>query len=220
MSEYKNILKQYVNEYEERIGSISKDELTPLVVNLTCLVAIKNDAGKSMQQEIAQGFGSAALELFSHKYSLAEAEHLKFAVNVNLEWDGISNFLNEYFTSKLGVKVFDSDAEIEEFYSSYHVRFESLVETSRSEIQRLIKFSFENDKQKVIVSIHNPGNDGEWMPGLSPKVARLDKSIDNINYYRGDDPDFYFEIWHDSFGTIEHFVLNREDNDLKIAYFE
>ena len=97
------------------------------------------------------------------------------------------------------------------FYSTNHKRFENNVNTSNSRVERSIKIIFSEDKQRALFSISLT---------LSEKSARLQSVEGNKYSYLGTDPDFSFIIIFDDFENIDHFILKRNDRNLRIEYYD
>ena len=91
-----------------------------------------------------------------------------------------------------------------------HQRFERGVQVSNDYVERRANLEYDATGNNVTISI---------IPTLSPKLAHLERQNGFTLYYRGDDPDFYFEVecWPDN-GTIKRLSVIRLDRDLEIRY--
>ena len=91
-----------------------------------------------------------------------------------------------------------------------HQRLQNGRVVSNDAVPRRANFDYDLTGNNVVISI---------IPTLSPKRAHL-VSQDGFNlYYRGDDPDYRFEIecWPDN-GTIKRFSVFRDDTGVEYRY--
>ena len=91
-----------------------------------------------------------------------------------------------------------------------HKRIESGRVVSHDFVPRMANLQYDFTVRRVLISI---------IPTLSPKYATLYKDTGNVLYYRGDDPDYRFELetWPDN-NTIKRLSVIREDCNLEIQY--
>lgn len=91
-----------------------------------------------------------------------------------------------------------------------HKRIMNGLVVSHDYVPRQANIEFDSTGRRMIISI---------IPTLSPKGATFYKDEKNVLYYRGDDPDFQFEIetWPDN-NTIKRLSVIRLDRDLEIQY--
>lgn len=91
-----------------------------------------------------------------------------------------------------------------------HKRIESGRVVSHDFVPRMANLQYDFTGRRVLISI---------IPTLSPKYATLYKDTGNVLYYRGDDPDYRFELetWPDN-NTIKRLSVIREDCNLEIQY--
>ena len=91
-----------------------------------------------------------------------------------------------------------------------HKRIQNGVVVSHDFVPRRANLEYDFTGRRVLVSI---------IPTLTPKAATLYKDSNNVLYYRGDDPDYRFELetWPDN-NTIKRLSVIREDRDLEIQY--
>lgn len=128
----------------------------------------------------------------------------------NICWAGMWGFLRGYFMQHHRISIDNQTFDSVTFLSKSHDRFERGIKVSSSKVDRLIKLDFIENKHQVEVSIS---------PSLSPKTARLVKKEENgYLLYRGDDPDYQFEIYFDDLEDVERFVLKLLPRSLKIEY--
>jgi hypothetical protein len=213
-----NKITELYSVYAKRLGKtkLSKEEFQPLVLNMAYLeIAQAKRNGLSYDtREVFIKYTKAALlaipeyqeAVNNPKYS---AMYMGFAQTV--EWDGLWNFLREYFESKLGIKIDNEERKVYRFDSSTHKRYEegNLVGTWEA-------------LRKVVINLSQDMKSGQFSisESLSNKESHL-ISIDGNKYtYVGNDPDFMFEFVIDSFNNIESFSLIRTDTNLRIDYLE
>ncbi len=93
---------------------------------------------------------------------------------------------------------------------SEHKRFERGVEVSHDFVQRRANLNYDATGNNVVISI---------MPTLSPKRAYLVKQVGFTLFYKGEDPDYRFEVecWADN-GTIKRLSVFRDDMNVEIRY--
>ena len=91
-----------------------------------------------------------------------------------------------------------------------HKRIESGRVVSHDFVPRMANLQYDFTGRRVLISI---------IPTLSPKYATLYKDTGNVHYYRGDDPDYRFELetWPDN-NTIKRLSVIREEFNLEIQY--
>lgn len=158
--------------------------------------------------KIFKEYIGAADELFGNMNSLYTTWH---GFNATLAWDGLWNFLREYFQDKLGQPIDDIEVITETFNSSFHKRYENNILVSESAVERIIKIVFSEDKKECLLRIS---------PTLSEKKAHLKSSINNNYTYVGSDPDYKFVITFDFLDNIEHVTLILNNRNVRIEYFE
>jgi hypothetical protein len=99
----KEILLNSVKSYVNNNGQITKSNLEAEIINNICLFLLnsipKNPSTNSPDfiDQVTEIFISAAEELFNDNYSEPAKINTRFAIHQNLSWDGMENFLNEYF---------------------------------------------------------------------------------------------------------------------------
>ena len=82
-----------------------------------------------------------------------------------------------------------------------HKRIESGRVVSHDFVPRMANLQYDFTGRRVLISI---------IPTLSPKYATLYKDTGNVLYYRGDDPDYRFELetWTDN-NTIKRQIKSK-----------
>lgn len=91
-----------------------------------------------------------------------------------------------------------------------HKRIQNGVEVSHDFVPRRANFVYDQTGSIVDITI---------IPTLSTKRAYLTRQVGYTLYYRGDDPDYRFEIecWPDN-GTIKRFSVFRDDTGVEYQY--
>lgn len=211
MPRKKEILENY-QLYISRTGrdGVTLEELAPLVINLNYLQVLKSrQKGIIVNEEkLFYEYLSSASEIFPALQSNYVDPMGYFAT---LQWDGLWDFLANYFQNNLGVSIDNTEREVVRFDSLRHIRYENDLFISESEVERKISITFTNSKKTCQVAIS---------PSLSPKQANLDSVIGNTFRYIGTDPDYLFVIDYDQFDNIEKFSLTLTNRNVRIDYFE
>jgi len=205
----KQILSQSITNLQSRRGQITMADIEAEVINNACLAILKNkDIANSMIY--ANHFTEAASELIS-QYSEREAVSAMMGIPQNIQWEGMWDFLRDYFQKNHGIQIDNIETTQSIFYSTKHKRYENGVLTLESEVERTINISFINDKKEILVSIE---------PSLSPKRGYVINKSQNQIQFKGFDPDYLFTLTFDTFDEVETFVLEMPNRSLKIIYFE
>lgn len=228
-SQAKKHLIQSISNLQQRRGNLTVADLEAEVINNTCLFVLKNQKEKMRQGKtieemflgalnstqdfipITSAFTEAAMELFPGQYTEQHAMIATMGVQQNVAWEGMWDFLRDYFQKNHGIQIDDTKTESAIFYSTKHKRYENGVLVSESEVERTINLSFIDDNQELIVSIE---------PSLSTKKSHLIFNNETILKYKGYDPDYLFTIKLDNFDEVEQFTLEMPNRRLKIIYFE
>jgi hypothetical protein len=161
-------------------------------------------------------YSSIANELFPQLNFQPEA--LLFGYQATIQWDGLWEFLQNYFISKLGWNIDENNLLIERFDSSSHTREEFGQFVSKSDVIRKVEIIFSENRKIMLVNIATP--DQGFFEGLSEKKAILEFENGHKKVYGGVDPDYKFTIVYDVFGTIEKFILELLPRHLRITYHE
>ena len=225
----REILIKHVSNLQSRRNQIFTEDLEAEVINTACLEILKKRKEKTSDSKsiralfgailsstndlmpIAKSFTDAATELFPQNYSQREAASALLGISNNVMWEGMWDFLRDYYQKNHGWSIDDVQTDTIIFYSTRHQRFENGTLTSQSEVERTININKVEDSKEIIVSIE---------PSLSPKKGFLKEASGNKEIYNGYDPDFRFHIYYDEFREIERFILERTDRNLKLHYFE
>ena len=204
--------------YAKRLNQtkLNVEEFQPLVLNIAYLEIAKAKKHHLPYdtRKLFIEYTQAALEVIpgyekevnDPRYS---SMYLGFAATA--EWDGLWNFLREYFVSKLGVSIDNETRKTLRYDSSIHNRYENGELVTSSEALRKVSIDLSEDMKNAQFSISE---------SLSNKEGNLISVKDNKYIYVGTDPDFMFEFILDSYGNIESFSLIRTDRNLRIDYLE
>lgn len=213
-NEISRLYKIYANRFNKTY--LTPEEFQPLVLNIAYLeVAIAKKNNKPYNpRELFIEYTKAALEVipgYEKEVNDPRYPTMFHSFALTCEWDGLWNFLREYFVSKLGVKIDNDTRKILRLDSSIHQRFENDMLITSSKVPRKIVVDLSEDMKNAQFSISE---------SLSNKEANLTSVIDEKYIYIGTDPDFMFEFELDSLGNIEKFSLTRTDRNLRIDYLE
>ena len=225
----KQILTNSISNLQKRRGNITVSDLETEVINNACLYILKKQKDKTSQGKtieemflgalestknfipISKDFTEAAMELFPDNYTEKNAIMATMGIQQNIAWEGMWDFLRDYFQKNHGKRIDNTEVSQSVFNSTKHQRFENENLVSESEVERIINVSYIDNKEEVIVEI---------APSLSPKKARIISKTANKLVYKGFDPDYLFTIELDSFDEIENFTLEMPNRKLKIQYFD
>lgn len=225
----KQILSQSISNLQERRGNVTSADLETEVINNACLCILKNQKakvgeGKSIEEmllgvlnatqdfiPITKAFTEGAMELFPQHYREREAAVATMGIHQNVAWEGMWDFLRDYFQKNHGIQIDDVEATPLIFYSTKHERYENGNLVTTSEVERTINLNFIDNKEEIIVSVE---------PTLSPKKGYVVSKNEMQLQYKGYDPDYLFTINLDEFEEVETFILEIPKRNLKIIYIE
>ena len=212
-------ISEYYQIYAKRLGKnkLNAEEFQPLVLNIAYLeIAIAKRQNKSYNTEyLFIEYTKAALiaipeyekEVNDPRYST-----MYFGFAATAEWDGLWNFLCEYFESKLGIQIDNNQKrKTLRFDSTNHNRYENGKLIISSNALRKISVNISEDMKNAQFNISET---------LSNKEANLISAEGKKYVYIGTDPDYLFEFTLDSYNNIELFSITRTDKNLKIDYLE
>jgi hypothetical protein len=202
-----------LNTYIQRNGeNLTKQDIEPVVMNLAYLEVLQaKKSGRHVDEfNVLADYSSIANELFP-QLNFHQPEAVLFGYQATIQWDGLWEFLQEFFASKLGWSIDIEEVVSERFDSASHTREQYGQFVSKSDIKRKVELLFKDEKRTVVVRISE---------SLSEKKAFLESVNGNRKVYRGTDPDYRFTIVYDDFGTIEEFVLELMPSSLRITYHE
>jgi hypothetical protein len=204
--------------YANRIGKTKLDveELTPLILNIAYLevAQAKRSNEPYNTRTVFNEYTNAAVEVIPEYINEIEDPRfptLYIGFNLTCEWDGLWNFLRDYFDTKLGVKIDNESRKIYRYDSAMHKRFENNHLVMNSDLPRKVNINLSNDFKNAQFSISE---------SLSNKEANLISIQANKYTYRGTDPVYLFEFILDTYDNVEFFCLTRTDRNVRIEYFE
>ena len=213
-----NEISRLYGIYAERLNrtKLNVEEFMPLVLNIAYLEIAKAKKNHLPYdtRKLFNEYTQAALEVipeYENEVNDPRYSDLYFGFAATAEWDGLWNFLREYFDSKLGVKIDNEARKTLRYDSSMHNRYENGKLVASSEVLRKVVISLSQDLKNAQFSISE---------SLSNKEGNLISAKGNTYIYEGTDPDFMFEFVLDSYGNIETFSLTRTDRNLRIDYLE
>jgi hypothetical protein len=223
------ILNDSIVDLERRRGEIFIADIEAEVINNTCLAFLKHSKEAAKNSRTLEGmfseilktysdypnyikiFTEAAMELFPEHYKENHAIIHSFSIQQNLAWDGMWDYLRDYFKKNHGIEIDEIKSTETVLYSTRHQRFEDDVLTSESEVGRTINVHLFDDRKEILVSIE---------PTLSPKKGYLVAQFGKELQYKGTDPDYFFRVFFDEFNEIEQFILELPNRKLRLIYFE
>jgi hypothetical protein len=213
-----NQISELYDVYAKRLGKIklNAEEFQPLVLNIAYLEiakAKKNNIPYDTRKLFIEYTQAAIIAIPEYKKEVDDPRYstMYFGFAATAEWDGLWNFLREYFESKLGIKIDNESRKSLRYDSSVHNRYENGKLITSSNAHRKVSINLSQDMKNAQFSISET---------LSNKEGNL-FSVQGRKYvYLGTDPDFIFEFTLDSFNNIELFSLTRTDKNLKIDYLE
>jgi len=217
MNKVEEISRMYTL-YTKRLNrnKLSLEEFHPLVMNIAYLEiakAQKNNLNYDTEKIYFEYMQSAleAIPEFDKVVNDPRYSMLYLGFAATAEWDGLWNFLSEYFESNLGIKIGAESMKTLRFDSSIHNRYENGMHVSSGESIRKVIIVVSPDMKNAQFSISE---------SLSNKEGNLFSVSENNYIYIGTDPDFKFEFVLDNYGNVEIFNLIRKDLNLRIEYLE
>ena len=223
-TEAKRLLCESIEDLKQRNAYLSQDDYAADIINVACRYFIKRGTGftagpnamayyfqnyPSMSADVSAFVGSIR-DSYPSLINSATIESLTQNICLNLGWDGMPGFLDEYFYQKHGQRP-SGNVERYNFISSYHKRYEYGTCTQTSSVDREVSLTFTENKNKMSVVI---------TPSLSRKESRLQSKSGSTYTYIGNDPDYRFVVTFDSSDDISHFSLELIPRHLRLEYFE
>lgn len=205
----KQNLHKSITNLQSRRNELTMADIEAEVINNACLDILKNK-DLSNANKYAQAYAQAGMALIP-QYSEKHAMNAQIGIPQNVNWDGMWDFLRDYFQKNHGIEIDNVETTPNTFYSSRHERYENNNLVSESEVDRTININFLKDNEEIIVGI---------APSLSPKKALRISKNERQEKFKGTDPDYLFTINYDDFDEIDNFVLEMPNRGLKIVYFE
>jgi len=223
------LLNDSIVDLERRRGKITVSDIETEVNYITCLAFLRHtkEAAKNsgtleeMFSDILNAhtdfpeyirlFTEAGMELFPEHFTERQAVVMSFLIQQNLAWEGMWDYLRDYFKKNHGIEIDEVRSTETVLYSTRHQRFENNFLVSESEVARTININLIDDKKEILVSIE---------PTLSPKKGYLADHYGSEFQYNGTDPDYKFRVFFDDFDEIEKFILEMPNRNLTIIYLE
>ena len=134
----KQILAKSINNLQNRRGQITLEDVEAEVINNACLAILKNNEIHKAT-EYASIFSTAASNLIS-KYSQREISNALMGIPQNVQWEGMWDFLRDYFQKNHGIQIDNVETTPTIFYSTKHIRYENGNLITESEVARTIDF--------------------------------------------------------------------------------
>lgn len=224
----KSIIVESLTNLEQRRGVLTLADVEAEVINNACLFYLKKQRdstsyASSIEESftgylnstqnlvpIIKAFIDVACQLFPDNYGEKEAAAAIVGIQQNVVWEGMWDYLRDYFESNHGRKIDNTETTTTIFYSNRHCRFVDNNMVSESEVERTININLIEDDE-VIVAI---------APTLSPKKAYLVATNDRVKTFKGYDPDYLFKVNFDEFEEVLRFTLEMPNRNLRIEYFE
>lgn len=206
------ILANSLQNIHKRTGQLTIANVEAEVINHSCFQILQCRRNGVMVDEMAiiDSFNQAALQLIE-EFDEGKTLATTMGVHANLAWEGMWDFLRNYFQKTHGVSIDEAQSENQTYYSNKHARYENGTFVSESEVQRIVNLTFTNDRHEIMVTIE---------PALSPKTGIILTRESNKCIYNGTDPDYRFDIEFDEFDEVSLFTLYLVDRGVKIIYFE
>lgn len=211
-------------DLKSRYNSLSNDDIAVDLINVICnyIITYKNLDFKSGAQPmlffqynwnncssfVAEVILSLENEL-SGVISKQTCQALSQNICLNLGWDGMPVFLDNYFSEKHGQALLN-DREFFDFMSIKHERYVSNCMEAISQVDRNIKISCWNDRNDMTIEI---------TPTLSLKKAHLINKSKHLYIYEGDDPDYIFEIRFDEADEVVCVSVLLLSRNLKLLFY-
>lgn len=203
-------LHKSLTNLQNRKGQLTKEMVETEVINLSCLEILKNRQNHNAHA-ITEKFIEAAQQIIP-QYGEREALITRMGVPMNVQWDGMWEFLKNYFMSNHGINIDGDDStESKIFYSTRHERYEFNNQVANTPADRTIDLLFTENRKVIIVNIQ---------PTLSAKKGLLVESTGDKLVYRGSDPDYKFTVLFDQIDEVSKFILEMPNRSLRIEYFE
>ena len=227
VDEARQILVQSITNLEKRKGGITRGDLEAEVINNACLSIIKNqnsniENGSSIQEwlvgalnssqdylPIAQSFIRAAKELLPEYFGKDDAETVMVGIEQNLAWEGMWEFLVDYFEKNHGIKIDGKESRPILFFSDKQQTYESGLLVKEIDEEKTVFISFTLNKQMIRVKID---------PDLPPQKGVLVSRDKHTLKYKNED--YYFTVQYDEYNEVDSFVLDKLDENQEVFYLE
>ncbi len=225
----RQILTQSITNLEKRNNGITQGDIEAEVINNACLAIIKNQnekigRGNSIKEiilgalnstedyyPIAKAFIHAAQELLPEYFTDEDAELAMLGIEQNLAWEGMWEFLIDYFQKHHGITITDNESTPLFFFSARQEKYEFGILTSDTDSEKTVSIIFSNDYKEVVVDIESD------LPVI--KGYLINKENNRLKY-RNKELNYVFTITFDDFEDVESFVVEMVDQNSEVIYFE
>jgi tetratricopeptide (TPR) repeat protein len=172
--------KEILNHSITNLQLFRKDKITlkdveTEVINLTCLSIFKNQKklnyplylfSQDFIESSIESFTNSALEIFPQAYSFIHVATARIAIQQNIQWKGMWDFLKNYFEKNHGINIDDIEFSSEMF-------LDSLMSNSIP-LNNLTKYSIDDFHVfKEFVT--------NWNSGIS-KIEKISIALHSDNY--------------------------------------
>ena len=225
----RQILTHSITNLEKRKGGITRGDLEAEIINHACLAILKNqnektDNGNSIKdillgalnstqenESIAHSFINAAKELLPEYISDEEAEVVMTGIEQNLNWDGIYNFLVDYFRENHGIHIDVNESIPLIFFSERQETYENGVLLAQSEREITIFINFDKGHRYLLVKID---------PDLPRQKGILTSREEKTLIYRSLNKHYNFTVIYDEYDEVKEFIFEDIDRQNKTHYSE
>ncbi len=225
----RQILTQSITNLEKRNNGVTQGDIEAEVINNACLAIIKNQNEKIGNRNsikeiilgalnstqdyypIAKAFINAAKELLPEYFTDEDAELAMMGIEQNLAWEGMWEFLIDYFQKQHGIKITNNDSTPLFFFSARQKKYEFGILTSDTDAEKTVSIIFSNDYSEVVVDIESD------LPVIKGYLLSKEK---NQLKYRNDKLNYVFTITFDEYEDVESFVIDMVDQNSEVIYFE
>lgn len=221
----RNLLKDSLADLEKRFSSqMSPDDYAADIINVTCRYFLNKYNDISCGDNAMLYFNANYLRFkdeigifvgsIRNDYPIIITPQniigLTQNICLNIGWNEMPAFLDEYFYKKHGLSN-DNLPRKYEYSSSSHIRFEGDTFIERSNVDRQISLSFSKDMKKMSVCI---------IPTLSLKQGILISQQIRTYIYRSIEEDYIFIVRFDNYEEVDYFSIELKSRHLKIEYSE
>lgn len=225
----RQILTQSITNLEKRKGGVTQGDLEAEVINNACLAIIKNQnekigKGSSIKDilvgalnssqdyhNIANNFINAAKELLPEYFDEEEAEIVLVGIEQNLAWDGMWDFLVDYFKNNHGIKIDENEPPPLIFFSDRQQKFENEELIAETEDEKTIYINFNKNKKEIQLKVDKE---------MPTKKGRLIGKDELTFWYRNEEYNYIFTLQYDEFDEVESVAIEYQDENLKVVYLE
>lgn len=194
---------------------LTKEEITTDIINNACLGLLKarreNKLNILHEDDLTGAYLACAKKLFPD----INIAYTHMAIQQNLDWDEMWNFLRQYFRDKHQMSIDDVNSLVKKFISKRQERYENNEltvtghETKEAIIEYLTSSSYELDAVEALISIP---------PNLTSKSAEVYGGVANIVILKKMSEGYIFEVH--GVGEIEKIVVRIEPRNLKFIYYK